>query len=61
MDEKTLSVSYESPRVVDYGDLQQLTADCGGAKGGDAVFPSGYAGGVTFGASYPAGGCKSTP
>jgi hypothetical protein len=61
MDDQTLSQSYEKPRVVDYGDLQQLTADCGKAAGGDAAFPSGSENGISFGVSNPAAGCKSNP
>ena len=30
---------YEKPRVTDYGSLQDLTAACLGATGGDAAFP----------------------
>jgi hypothetical protein len=37
MDRKT----YEKPRVVDYGSLQELTAACVGGTGGDAAFPGG--------------------
>lgn len=60
MDDRGRNKQYETPRVVDYGDLQKLTADCYGAKGGDAAYPgSGYTGIV--GPSNPAGGCKSTP
>lgn len=54
-------LSYEAPRVIDYGDLQELTAACLGGTGGDAFDPSGKAGGYSVGASNPAGGCKSTP
>jgi len=53
--------AYETPQVVDYGDLQELTAACLGGTGGDAFDPSGSAGAFTVGASNPAAGCKSTP
>ncbi len=55
------TLAYEAPRVVDYGDLQELTAACLGGTGGDAFDPSGTAGGYTVGASNPAAGCKSAP
>jgi hypothetical protein len=61
MDEHITSQTYETPRVVDYGDLQELTAACLGGTGGDAFDPSGKAGEFTVGASNPAAGCKSTP
>jgi hypothetical protein len=50
--------TYERPKVVDYGDLQELTAACLGATGGDAATRAngGYAG-----VSAPAFGCKSLP
>jgi len=60
MDEMNV-MAYETPKVVDYGDLQELTAACLGGTGGDAFDPSGVAGGYTVGASNPAAGCKSTP
>lgn len=52
---------YEVPRVVDYGDLQELTAACLGGSGGDAFFPSGELAGYGVGPSNPAAGCKSNP
>lgn len=55
------ALAYETPQVVDYGDLQELTAACLGGTGGDAFDPSGVAGGYSVGASNPAAGCKSTP
>lgn len=61
MDDQMTSRVYETPQVVDYGNLQDLTAACLGATGGDAVEPSGHAGSFSVGASNPAGGCKSTP
>jgi hypothetical protein len=60
MEEKK-ALAYEAPRIVDYGDLQELTAACLGGKGGDAWDPSGQAGGYSVGPSNPAAGCKSTP
>jgi hypothetical protein len=62
MDDRMTVQAYETPRVVDYGDLQELTAGCQGATGGDAytaVF-GGYAG---VSASNPAihYKCTSTP
>ncbi|MBA3806814.1 MAG: lasso RiPP family leader peptide-containing protein [Solirubrobacterales bacterium] len=60
MDE-TRVLAYQTPQVVDYGDLQELTAACLGGTGGDAFDPSGVAGGYSVGASNPAAGCKSTP
>jgi hypothetical protein len=58
-DQKALS-AYETPRVVDYGDLQDLTAACLGGSGGDKGFPA-HVGGYSVGPSNPASGCKSTP
>jgi hypothetical protein len=53
--------SYEAPRVIDYGDLNELTAACLGGTGGDAYDPSGKAGGYTVGASNPSQKCTSNP
>lgn len=54
MDDRITSQVYETPRVVDYGDLQELTAGCHNTQGGDGVF----AGKHEFGFSNPAkGGC----
>jgi len=53
--------SYETPQVVDYGDLQELTAACLGGTGGDAGYPGTLPGGYTAGPSNPAAGCKSNP
>jgi hypothetical protein len=61
MDEKTLSEPYQEPQVIDYGGLQELTAACAEGTGGDAFAPGGSKGGISFGASNPAYGCKSTP
>lgn len=52
--------AYEVPRIVDYGDLQTLTAACVGGSGGDAGYP-GTIGGYTVGPSNPAAGCTSNP
>lgn len=43
---------YETPRVVDYGGLQELTASCAFGTGGDKAFPSGTYGELTFGKEY---------
>ncbi len=61
MDDKVTIGAYETPKVVDYGDLQELTAACLGGHGGDAFDPSGTAGEFTVGASNPAASCKSAP
>ena len=58
--DKSVAPSYEAPRVVDYGDLQELTAACLGGTGGDAGYPA-QVGGYTAGPSNPAAGCKSNP
>jgi hypothetical protein len=60
MDKRMPERAYEDPTVVDYGDLQELTAACLGGSGGDAGFPS-TVGGYTVGPSNPAAGCKSNP
>ncbi len=61
MDDKLVTQAYEAPRVVDYGDLQELTAACLGGSGGDAFDPSGKAGPYGVGPSNPAAECKSKP
>jgi hypothetical protein len=61
MDEHKTPQAYEMPRVVDYGDLQELTADCYGVTGGDAAYPASAGYGGIIGVSNPAAGCKSTP
>jgi hypothetical protein len=63
MDDQMTTLTYETPRVVDYGNLQDLTAACLGGTGGDAFDPSGSAGSFTVGASNPAGAaeCHSKP
>ncbi len=50
MDKKE-ALTYELPRVVDYGDLQELTASCIGGTGGDSRVPGGVAGEFTVGTS----------
>ncbi|HEY1450575.1 MAG TPA: lasso RiPP family leader peptide-containing protein [Solirubrobacteraceae bacterium] len=60
MDDLNSSQSYEAPTVVDYGDLQELTAACLGGSGGDHGYP-GTIGGYGVGPSNPAAGCKSSP
>jgi hypothetical protein len=57
MDEQMTSQAYETPKVVDYGDLQELTAACLGGSGGDLGYP-GQVGGYGVGPSN-ATGCKS--
>lgn len=52
---------YEAPKVVDYGDLRELTAACLGGSGGDAGYPGTLPGGYTVGPSNPAASCKSSP
>jgi hypothetical protein len=53
MDERITSQAYETPRVVDYGDLQELTAACLGGPGADGVLPGNS--GNTFGSSPAVG------
>jgi hypothetical protein len=60
MDEHMTVKEYETPSVVDYGDLRELTAACLGGAGGDAGYP-GHVGGYGIGPSNPASGCKSMP
>ncbi len=50
--------AYEVPAVIDYGDLQELTAACLGGSGGDAGYP-GHIGGYSVGLSNPAAQCHS--
>jgi hypothetical protein len=61
MEATTSRMPYEAPSVIDYGDLQELTAACLGGVGGDAFDPAGKAGEFTVGASNPAASCKSSP
>jgi len=42
-------MTYEKASVVDYGSLEELTAGCIGATGGDAIIPTGHLGEFTFG------------
>jgi hypothetical protein len=60
MDQVKTNMGYEAPTVVDYGDLQELTAACLGGSGGDQGFP-GQVGGYSVGPSNPAAGCTSNP
>jgi hypothetical protein len=60
MDDQITTQAYETPKVVDYGDLQELTAACLGGTGGDFGYP-GQVGGYTVGPSNPTAGCKSKP
>ncbi len=60
MDQNKTHQGYEAPRVVDYGDLQELTAACLGGSGGDSGYP-GSVGGYSVGPSNPAAGCVSNP
>jgi hypothetical protein len=60
MDDQMHSAGYEQPRIIDYGDLRELTAACPEGTGGDAFSP-GTTGGINFGVSNPAYGCKSNP
>jgi hypothetical protein len=54
-------LNYNTPAIIDYGDLQELTAACVGGSGGDAVIKGGYLGGFPIGPSNPAAGCSSNP
>lgn len=58
MDDQMTVREYETPRVIDYGGLQELTAGCLGGTSGDAFTASHP--GYTGEASNPAYGCKST-
>ncbi len=60
MDDQITPQAYETPAIVDYGDLQALTASCLGGTGGDHGYP-GTVGGYTVGPSNPAEDCKSRP
>lgn len=55
------ALNYKAPEVVDYGDLQELTAACVGGTGGDAVIKGGHLGGYNVGPSNPAANCSSSP
>jgi hypothetical protein len=60
MDDQMTAQAYETPTVVDYGDLRELTAACLGGTGGDHGYP-GSIGGYTVGPSNPAAKCTSEP
>jgi hypothetical protein len=61
MDEQ-MTRPYEAPKVIDYGDLRELTAACIGGAGGDSEVPGGVTfEGKGFGTSNPAAGCTSSP
>jgi hypothetical protein len=54
--------AYEAPKVVDYGDLQELTAACLGGSGGDAWTQAHHGFGKHFvGVSSPTYECHSKP
>lgn len=55
------TLTYEAPQIVDYGDLQELTASCVGGGGGDHEVPGGFLGGKGVGPSNPAAECVSKP
>lgn len=59
MDDQMTSKAYETPRVVDYGDLQELTASCVGSSKGDSRVPGGMLGGEPVGPSTSV--CTSKP
>jgi hypothetical protein len=64
IDDQMTSQVYEAPRVVDYGDLQELTAGCLGGVNGDAFTrANGGYGGPTFhgGTASSPINCSSTP
>jgi hypothetical protein len=61
MDNVEKRAGYQPPTVVDYGDLQELTAACLGGVGGDVEAPGGVAGDFTVGVSNPGAGCTSNP
>lgn len=44
-------VKYEKSQITDYGSLEELTAGCLGASGGDSFVPTGHLGEFTFGKS----------
>jgi hypothetical protein len=58
MDDQMTVRAYEAPRIVDYGDLQELTAGCLGGNTGDAYTATN--GGFAV-VSNPAYGCTSKP
>jgi hypothetical protein len=44
-------MKYEKSQITDYGSLEELTAGCLGATGGDSFVPSGHLGEFTVGES----------
>jgi hypothetical protein len=58
MDAQMSVQAYETPQVVDYGDLQELTAACLGATNGDAYTAMHGGEGGTSNAAVE---CKSKP
>lgn len=60
MNEQGAFEAYQGPTIVDYGDLQDLTAACLGGGNGDSGYPS-TVGGFSVGPSNPAAGCTSSP
>lgn len=56
-------LEYEEFRVTDYGTLQELTAGCLGATGGDALVRSGHIGEFVVGPEIHTSQiqCTSTP
>jgi hypothetical protein len=60
MDDRT---TYEKARVIDYGSLQELTAGCIGASGGDSTVRSGHLGEFIVGPEVHTSQiqCTSTP
>jgi hypothetical protein len=45
-------LKYEKSEIIDYGSLEELTAGCLGATGGDSFVPSGHLGEFSFGPSF---------
>ncbi len=58
MDDQMTVQAYETPEVVDYGDLRELTAGCLGGTSGDAYTAANGGYGEV---SNPAYGCTSKP
>jgi hypothetical protein len=56
-------MTYEKARVIDYGSLQELTAGCIGASGGDSTVRSGHLGEFIVGPEVHTSQiqCTSTP
>lgn len=59
MDNQMISQAYEAPRLVDYGDLQDLTASCQNTTGADGTFVGN--GGRQLGFSNPTNGQCTHP